>query len=801
MHSIKLKIYLSPFLKYNILNMTFYPFILILTFFLGLVCPVFGAQYHPTQILVQTTDNEAELMSTPAISNTLTSQTFSPKYVKKFPLLSKKKKSGFFIFSKQTEEATYLVDIDTPQNLDAALSYYKSLPNTKFAQKNYIYKTTETPENVVPNDEHYALQYAPKSINVEPAWSITSGNADTIIAIIDTGVRLNHEDLAANIWTNPNEVDDGKDNDNNLLVDDLYGWDFVDGDNTISDSAGHGTHVAGLAAAAFNNETGIAGICPNCSIMALDAGDDDGFFSTVSIINSIIYAVSKGATVINMSLGGEFPTIEESDQLFINYVKYALASGVLVVVAAGNEAEDLDSTTYLPANIDGVLTVSASKEGDVFAEEWSPPYNFAGSNYGSYVDVMAPGDNILSTYITINSDLGGRYGYETGTSMSSPIVAGIAGLLYSYAPSATTTNIFNAITQGATDIAPPGKDNETGYGLANALNSIYYLDSQAPTLTYTLTYTTWNIEADFPIEAIATDNFLLESVTLTYRYANLENTTYENWVSTNMSQLGDIYSGTIPAPPSNNITDIFFYLTASDRINKTYAPTQGESNPYNLVLSDVVPPTITFKNYSNTFIDTNSVILATLSDNVYVVTSSIGLAVGVSDTTTNYTIENTSILNYTSPTLSITAENLNLSNDTNTIRFQITATDSSGKTGTSNLTFLTKSSFDLFGPNGEGSPVVSVPNPFNPNDETTAIWYHATHSADITISIYTLGLKKVKTITRSISAGTSDLQDTWDGRDEDGNLVPNGVYIFFIEATSETGQKVVKRNKIAVVRQ
>jgi subtilisin family serine protease len=283
---------------------------------------------------------------------------------------------------------------------------------------NYIYEITEARTN----DPMNLDQFSHDVVEPEALWQYSKGK-DTVVAVIDTGVDYNHKDLKANIWVNTKEIpNNGKDDDKNGYIDDVQGWDFVDQagrsciftedctkeDNDPSDINGHGTHVAGIIGAVANNNIGISGIAPETKIMALRAGYSSGFggyLKTSDIMQAVNYALDNGADVINMSFAG-YGLDVMSSLMYSAYKK-----GVICVAAAGNSNS---STPVYPAAISSVIAVGATYDGV------SRAYY---SNYGSWVDITAPGSSILST-IPNN-----QYKHKSGTSMAAPIVAGIAALL------------------------------------------------------------------------------------------------------------------------------------------------------------------------------------------------------------------------------------------------------------------------------------------------------------------------------------------------------------------------------------
>ncbi|MBT6842675.1 MAG: S8 family serine peptidase [Candidatus Melainabacteria bacterium] len=283
---------------------------------------------------------------------------------------------------------------------------------------NYLYETTTT----VSNDPLSHNQWSHDFIKPEQLWSITKGEGITV-AVIDTGVDYTHQDLAANIWNNTDEIPGNRiDDDNNGYVDDVIGWDFVVGagsncafgedcgrsDNDPSDKNGHGTHVAGIIGAVQNNAIGISGIAPEVKIMPLRAGYSTGssaFLKTSDIIDAISYAINNDADVINMSFaGGELSALHD-------VLRLADSLGIVLVAAAGNNST---SQLMYPAAFPEVISVGA------IANNTS---KLSFSNYGDWVDVVAPGSWIFSTIP------GNAYDYKSGTSMSAPLVAGVAALI------------------------------------------------------------------------------------------------------------------------------------------------------------------------------------------------------------------------------------------------------------------------------------------------------------------------------------------------------------------------------------
>jgi subtilisin family serine protease len=275
-----------------------------------------------------------------------------------------------------------------------------------------------------------------------PVWKTkTIGSPDVIIADIDTGVDYNHKDLAGNIWRNNGEMgldssgadkrNNGVDDDGNGYVDDYIGYNFGDNNNLPYDDHGHGSHTSGTAAAVGGNGYGISGVCPRCSIMPLRFITASGSGSDVDAIRAIDYAVRMGAKILSCSWGGK-----ETSQPLYDAFKAADERGVMSVIAAGNNGEDLNNHMFFPAryNLPNQLTVAALYPVNIYIPFWS--------NYGNaYVHISQAGDQILSTVP------GDKFDAYSGTSMATPGIAGAVGLIWSYRPDLTAAQIKKLLSK------------------------------------------------------------------------------------------------------------------------------------------------------------------------------------------------------------------------------------------------------------------------------------------------------------------------------------------------------------------
>jgi len=324
-------------------------------------------------------------------------------------------------------------------------------PSVEYAELDYLASVA-----ITPSDPGWDNQWAPAKIGAPAAWEITTGSEEVIIAVLDTGVKIDHPDLAAKTWSNPGEIPaNGLDDDQNGKVDDVYGWHFYHHcsnseclpaeDNDLQDDNGHGTHVAGIAAAETNNEVGIAGISWGAQLMPVKVLDEygDGWYSDV--IAGIVYATDNGADIINLSLGGE-----ENSEALQDAVDYGHAEGVLLMAATGNTGKPV----FYPAACDHVLGVGATDVNDVRPEF---------SNYGPGIDVAAPGVSIYSTWPWLDG-----YWHKSGTSMAAPHVAGLAALIWSARPELSNDRVAWVISETANDLGAPGWDEYYGWGRIDA---------------------------------------------------------------------------------------------------------------------------------------------------------------------------------------------------------------------------------------------------------------------------------------------------------------------------------------------
>ncbi|WP_310550268.1 S8 family peptidase [Paenibacillus glufosinatiresistens] len=312
-------------------------------------------------------------------------------------------------------------------NFSQLRTYFAYKWHPQYTEPHYLYLTNDrvvaqTSDEIMPNDLLFsAYQWNLPAIETGKGWALTRGSGDCIVAVVDTGVQKDHPDLQGQL---------------------LNGYNAVTGGGSVpDDDVGHGTHVSGIIGALVNNGEGVAGISWYNKILPVKALDASGAGTTYSVAEGIIWAADHGARVINLSLGNY-----ADSQFLHDAVKYAYDRDIVLVSATGND--NTERPGY-PAAYPEVLAVGATNAG---AERASF------SNYGDYVDVCAPGESIASTYI------GSQYAALSGTSMASPHVAALAGLVRSLNPDLTNKEVVELMKKNATDLGSPGHDKYFGWG-------------------------------------------------------------------------------------------------------------------------------------------------------------------------------------------------------------------------------------------------------------------------------------------------------------------------------------------------
>lgn len=445
-------------------------------------------------------------------------------------------------------------------------------PHIEFVEENFIAEGS-----AIPNDLFYASQWHLPKISAPEAWEITTGSNDEPIAIIDSGVDPTHPDLTYKL---------------------IPGYNFLSENTDTRDVLGHGTAVAGVAAALANNLDGVTGIAWQNPIMPLVVLNSNNYATYYNIARAITYAVDRGIRVINISIGGS-----SYSSTLQNAVNYAWNKGAVIFASAMNNGT---STPYYPAACQNVMAISATTSNDERAG-WS--------NYGNWIHLSAPGEYIFTT------SNGGGYGSRSGTSFASPIVAGVAALMFSVNPSLTNQEVINLLIENSDDLGTTGFDPYFGFGRVNAYRSLLKAiesnikshemtelvpeDTEPPCVSITSPTNGSTVKGELTINVNATDNVGISQVAL---YIN-----------------GNLYAIAISSPYN------FFWDTKSsiDGVFEVVAVaydssgniTRSEPIRVNVKNSDTIPPVVSITSPKDgSYVTTRRVnINVTSSDNERVV--------------------------------------------------------------------------------------------------------------------------------------------------------------------------------------
>ena len=396
------------------------------------------------------------------------------------------RKADEILVKFKNSDEVKIIKLTRQEDFDQVLDNYNNNPEVEYAEPNYLYRAS-----IIPSDTYYNNQWYLQKIKAIKAWDDVRESPDIVIAIVDSGVQIDHPDLRDNIWRNTGEiVGNAIDDDKNGFIDDVYGWDFVENTddpnpkfNDDFTEAGilHGTIVAGVIAASGNNAAGITGVTWKARMMPLRVLNGKGEGDTNKVIKAIDYATQNGADIINLSFVG-FGFSKSLDDA----IKRAYDAGVIIIAAAGNEQGEgegyfLDNTPMYPACHDGpdgenrVIGVAATDTLDQKADF---------SSYGfKCVDIAAPGISIYSTVVYapanyVDGKSFNKYydGYWSGTSMAAPIVGGAAALIEQANPKFNRDQVISALLETADNInrLNPEFINQLGKGRLNVQAAVDY---------------------------------------------------------------------------------------------------------------------------------------------------------------------------------------------------------------------------------------------------------------------------------------------------------------------------------------
>jgi subtilisin family serine protease len=392
------------------------------------------------------------------------------------------------ILDEMDQLGIVLLSVAEGQELET-IEELKRNPLVEYAEPNYVVQISDpiatesdsnslpmalsSPGDFPPDDPYLPWQWNLSRINAFGAWDITTGSEKVIIALIDTGVDLDHPELKDKIWTNPGEIPgNGIDDDGNGFVDDVHGWDFVDWDSEPQDDHGHGTFVAGVATAETDNGILMAGVSWGVEIMAVKVLDRVGKGYVHDINGGIRYAADNGAEIIHVSGYVRSDAYSNAMQLPVNY---AHSEGALVVAGSGDPDQEKtippDAYQYYAA-LDHVVSVAATDRDD---ERWGD------STYNEMVDVAAPGASVFSFFP-------GGDGYWSSTGLAAAHVSGLAALIWSVNPYLTNDQVEDIIKSTAVDLGEPGRDDYFGHGRIDAAAAVlatpHYLEIEDGVLDF-----------------------------------------------------------------------------------------------------------------------------------------------------------------------------------------------------------------------------------------------------------------------------------------------------------------------------
>jgi hypothetical protein len=460
--------------------------------------------------------------------------------------------------------ATRVLVLNLPEQADEAgfANALAARPDVEFAELDRIVK----PAEVVPNDPWYAnWESHLRKIQAPSAWALTTGSSNVTIAILDTGVDASHEDLISKI---------------------VPGWNIYNNNSDFTDVAGHGTAVAGTAAAASNNGMGVASVCWGCKLMPVRVSDASGNATYSAIASGLTWAADHGARVANISY------IVSDSSAVTSAAQYFQSKGGVVTSSAGNYSAFSNSSDN-----PYILTVSATDQSDVI-------YYY--SNTGKNIDLAAPGDSFTT-------QMGGGYVSTGGTSYSSPIVAGVAALVISVNPSLSGAQIQNILKQSADDLGAPGWDTTYGSGRVNAAQAVSMaagsgatVDVLPPNVSFTAPVAGASVSGVITVQVSASDNVGVSSVTL-----NVDGVAMA-------TDNGSPFSFVLDSAIVPNGSHTFTAIATDGAGNSSIASISVNVN--NPVIFDTTPPSVKITAPTNgSKVLTNLAVYVNASDNVKVV--------------------------------------------------------------------------------------------------------------------------------------------------------------------------------------
>ena len=453
----------------------------------------------------------------------------------------------------------HIVDLPNNGSEKSVVERLAKNPHIKFAELDRAFKS-----NFAANDPYLGSEWHLDKVNAPAAWDLGQGSGVTV-AILDSGVEASHPDLAAQM---------------------VAGYNFFDGNNNTADVYGHGTAVAGVAAAATNNGVGVAGVAGKARIMPVRVSDTNGWAYTSTITQGITYAADNGARIANASFGG----IAGSASIQ-NAAQYMKNKGGLVFVSAGNNGvdENITPTTTL-------IAVSATDEWDN-RTSWS--------SYGNFVSLAAPG-------ITYTTRTGASYGQAMGTSFSSPLAAGVAALVMSANPSLGSAEVEKVLFSTAADLGAAGRDNIYGYGRVDAgaavkaaASAAPAVDTQAPSVAISNLAASSTVSGVVPVNVSAADNVGVARVELKV-----------NGTSVAVDTAAPYAFSWDSAGVANGMASVVAYAyDAAGNVAASAPVSVNVANNVPLVQNDTTPPSLRIANPTSGRVNGNVTVSTSADDN------------------------------------------------------------------------------------------------------------------------------------------------------------------------------------------
>ena len=378
------------------------------------------------------------------------------------------------IIEDQTEAVSGLdlIQDEDGKNAETVIAEYSALPEVEYVEKIYRIQADETGDSfgpVVPNDPRFHEQWALANVGQDGgtqgadisalgAWATTTGSDKVVVAVLDSGVDYTHPDLEHNIWKRPENIKEYRDK-NLGEIDDIHGYNALDNDGDPMDQNGHGTHCAGIIGAEGGNNEGITGVNWTVQIMPLKFMDASGSGTTKDAIEAINYVIDRRKAGVNVRVISASWGSTQRSQALEDVIKKAYEAGILFVAASGNSSVDTDRSPHYPSSykVGNVVSVAALDRNDNLTSF---------SNYGlKSVHIGAPGKDILSTY------LNHEFKESSGTSMATPVVAGVAALVLSKNPQMSVDELRKHLLESV-DKLPALKTKVVSGGRINAAKAV-----------------------------------------------------------------------------------------------------------------------------------------------------------------------------------------------------------------------------------------------------------------------------------------------------------------------------------------